>query len=126
MKMNLGASSEIKESLSEDCKALLSLDVLTANSFQEMYGTDLDSILDSDLFVDTLYTSFDDKDLRLLFLNVYLKKIKDNWEYIVFSEFLDKWENGNRCQKYVNDAKIALALELPDVIQGNKILRESV
>gem|GEM_PF-4866970 len=76
--MNLGASSEIKESLSEDCKALLSLDVLTANSFQEMYGTDLDSILDSDLFVDTLYTSFDDKDLRLLFLNVYLKKIKDN------------------------------------------------
>ena len=113
---------EILDLLEEE--ELLAQEILLENSFQDMYGKDMNSVLSSNLFQDTNYTTFENKDLRLLFLNLYLRKIKEEWEYITFLDFVEKWEKGNSCQKHVNAAKISLALELPDVIQGNKILRE--
>lgn len=112
--------------LYEECEELLSQNLLIENSFQDMYGEDVDSILSSNLFVDTHYTTFENKDIRLMFLDIYLKKIEREWKYLSFSEFIKIWENNYSSQENINEAKITLALELPDVIQGNKILRESV
>ncbi len=124
MKDTFSTSETIKSSLYQEANKLLSQDILVENSFQDMYGEDVDSILESNLFVDTIYTNFENRDLRLIFLVSYLGKIESNWKYMTFAEFLENWEKSHRCQRYVNDAKVSLALGLPDVIQGNRILRE--
>jgi len=116
----------ILDVLQDDVRALLKQELLIRNSFQDMYWEDLESIIDSDLFQDSNYITFENKDIRLLFLNLYLLDIKDNWEYISFVDYIKKREQGHLCQKYANDAKISLALKLPDLIQGDRILRETV